>query len=304
MPRRVHSVLTAALSSILILAGSGPATSSTASTVAKEPSGVSATASTSTTGTMVVNGEERSYELFVPASAGAKPPLIVALHGLYGSGARFRTASGWDAVAARAGAVVAYPDSYESGWRSQAGEVRDVRFLSRLVARLVDQEHVNPRRVYAVGFSSGAFMSYRLACTRSRIVTAIGPMAGSPATDCLRAPKRAVPVISIHGTADQVVPYAGGEPNVPGIPISGVDLPSAREVARRWVRHNGCRPAPRTRSSSVARTDTWRGCHDRVRVRLVSIKGWPHQYPGPDSGSAVNATTTTWRYLRQFRMPA
>ena len=305
MANLASSVRSAALAAILVVAGSGPAASWAASTTAPAaPAPTAATTSTtSTTGLMVVSGEERSYELFVPSSAGAAPPLIVALHGLYGSGARFRTASGWDAVAARAGAVVAYPDAYESGWRSQAGEFRDVRFLTRLVARLVDDEHVDPHRVYVVGHSSGAFMSYRLACTRSRIVTAIGPVAGSPVTDCEREPTRGVPVISIHGTADEVVPYGGGEPHVPGMPTTGVDLPSAREVARRWVQHNRCEPTPRTKRSSGARRDTWQGCRDRARVRLVSIKGWSHTYPGPGSGSAVNATTTTWRYLRQFRLP-
>lgn len=227
---------------------------------------------------MRVAGERRSYELYRPAGAGAHPPLVVALHGLGGSGSGFRGYSGWDDVARRAGALVAYPDSYTEGWRSQPGAGQDVRFLTALVRRLVDREGVDRDRVYVTGHSSGGFMSFRMGCDRSRLVAGIGPVAGVQVPDCAREPGP-VRVASVHGTADDTVPYAG---------YGG--LPSARESARRWARHDGCAPRPRVRRAGGVRTDTWTRCDARSAVRLTTVRGGDHGYPAA-------ASRWIWRFL-------
>jgi polyhydroxybutyrate depolymerase len=261
------------------------------------------TTTTTTTHTMTVDGEQRTYRLVVPATAGDRPPLVVALHGLYGSAERFQQTSGWDAVAAGAGAVLAYPDSYAAGWRSAPTEARDVMFLAKLVKRITRRQGTDPRRVYVVGNSSGAFMSYRFACDRADLVAAIGPVAGAPLTDCAEPPSRPVPVISVHGKADTVVPYDGGHPQLPGQPPSEVELPSAHEMALRWVAHNGCRPGPsRSRAGPVV-TRTWGHCDRGAKVRLISIDRWPHEYPTAAAGAPVDAPTVQWSFLQRYRLP-
>jgi polyhydroxybutyrate depolymerase len=225
-----------------------------------------------------VAGERRTYELHRPAGAGAHPPLVVALHGLGGSGAGFRAYSGWDDVAARTGALVAYPDSFTEGWRSQPDADQDVRFLTALVRRLVARAGVDRDRVYVTGHSSGGFMSFRMACDRSGLVAGIGPVAGAQVPDCAREPGP-VRVAAVHGTADEVVPYAG---------YGG--LPSARESARRWVRHDRCAPRPQMRRSGRLQVATWSRCDGRSAVRLTTVRGGDHGYPAA-------ASRWIWRFL-------
>jgi polyhydroxybutyrate depolymerase len=310
LPMRRPSTATVVLTAVLVLVATGSAGGQVAS-YAGPPSDLAgrgddaagATTTTTTTHTIRIPGERRTYRLVVPATAVAGAPLVVALHGLYGSGERFQQTSGWDGVAEAAGAVLVYPDSYTAGWRSAPTETQDVLFLSKLVKGVTRRQGTDPRRVYVVGNSSGAFMSYRFACDRADLVAAIGPVAGAPLTDCAEPPSRPVPVISVHGKADTVVPYNGGHPQLPGQPPSDVELPSAHEMARRWVAHNGCRPrASRARTGPVV-TRTWGHCDRHARVRLISIARWPHEYPTTAAGAPVDAPTVQWSFLQRYRVP-
>jgi polyhydroxybutyrate depolymerase len=176
-------------------------------------------------------------------------------------------------------------------------------FLAKLVKRITRRQGTDPRRTYVVGNSSGAFMSYRFACDRADLVTAIGPVAGAPLTDCADPPSRPVPVVSVHGKADTVVPYNGGQPQLPGQPPGDVELPSAHEMARRWAMHNGCRPGPRRARTGPVVTRTWGHCDRHARVRLISIDRWPHEYPTTEAGAPVDAPTVQWSFLQRYRLP-
>ncbi|UOQ74047.1 hypothetical protein MUN79_09220 [Hymenobacter cellulosilyticus] len=83
--------------------------------------------------------------------------------------------------------------------------------------------------------SNGGFMSYELACKLSNRVAAIGSVTGSIVRSRLGActPQHPVPVIEIHGTADNTVPYNG---NILFTPIPA--------VVDYWVRFNGCSTTP------------------------------------------------------------
>ena len=253
---------------------------------------------------LTVDGETRTYRVYDPSAAprmGA--PVVLALHGLYGSGAQFERSSGWDQTAARAGVIVAYPDSYTQGWRFSPGEVADVDFLTRVIADITRRYHADRRRVYVSGHSSGAFMSYRMACDRAAMIAAIGPDAGAPASDCSAPPARPLSVISIAGTADTVVPYGGGVPHVPGRPTT-VSLPSAHQVIARWVRWDGCNPQQQMHTSGSVTTEIWTGCRAHTETRLLSLAGWPHTYPTSADGAPIDGSSTIWAFLRTYRLPA
>jgi polyhydroxybutyrate depolymerase len=229
-------------------------------------------------GVIQVADERRTFAVHRGRARGEHPPLVVALHGAGGSGRRFERVSGWDAVADRAGAIVVYPDSVGPVWRSEPGADEDVRFLSLLIARLVAREGVDPARVYVTGHSSGANMTYRMACEGSGLIAGIGPVAGAPLADCTSAPDP-VRVAAWHGTADRVIPYDGG-----------ALAPSAYATALRWVRHNGCLDRSRHRHERDLFVETWPTCVDDARVRLTSVEGGRHGYP-------VRASAAIWAFL-------
>ncbi|UQU65546.1 polyhydroxybutyrate depolymerase [Couchioplanes caeruleus] len=264
-------------------------------------------------GTITVDGRQRTYLLYRPATARAGAPLVVVLHGAVGTGRQAEEAYGWDAEADKGGFLVAYPDGVNRTWNVSSDccgvaardKVDDVGFITRLVSTLP----ADPRRVYATGISNGAMFAYRLACDTD-IFAAIAPVAGTMINDC-PAPEP-LSIIHIHGDKDPTIPYAGG----PGrrsndgkgrLPVK-IDGPSVPSLIDTWRRTDNCAP-PATTKEGVVTTST-ATCPDGRAVELITIAGAGHQWPGsrptpiaqrifhldPPS-TAIDATPTIWQFL-------
>src|SRR5690349_7481432 len=164
--------------------------------------------------TITVDGRERSFQVYRPATLPARVPLVVMLHGGFGSASQAESYYGWDGEADSNQFVVAYPDGVNRAWAVGGGccgtpgttGVDDVAFITAVVTRLSGQLSIDPNRVYATGISNGGLMVYRLACDTS-LFAAIGPDSATLLGDC-PSPKP-VSVIHIHGTADHNIPYDG-----------------------------------------------------------------------------------------------
>ena len=85
-------------------------------------------------------------------------------------------------------------------------------------------------------------MAYRMACEFSDVIAGIASRAGTTTlgeTNC--RPSQPVNVLHIHGTADDVVPYAGGRlRDVPGVTINTPPATGALQVVQLWASFNGC----------------------------------------------------------------
>jgi polyhydroxybutyrate depolymerase len=81
-------------------------------------------------------------------------------------------------------------------------------------------------------------MSYRMACDHADLIAGIASLAGLTFLDSnTPRPSQPVNVLQIHGTADQVVPYAGGALLV--VPVVAL-IPGAVATVQRWASFNGC----------------------------------------------------------------
>ena len=145
--------------------------------------------------------------MYRPASLPAAAPLVVMLHGGFGSASQAEKSYGWDAEADQGHFVVAYPDGLNRAWNTGGGccgtpgrtGVDDIGFITAMVAAIERQVPVDAGRVYATGISNGGIMAYTLAC-RTSVFAAIGPDSATELGSC-PAP-RPLSVIHIHGTAD------------------------------------------------------------------------------------------------------
>src|SRR4051794_34568705 len=114
------AALSAALAAPLALAGTGTETAPTAAANA-------CAVRPGTTARIAVQGT-RSVLVHVPRGRHGRVPLILALHGAYGSGAFMEGYSGLSRLGDRQGFGVVYPDAAGTFWRIGADDA-DVRSL-------------------------------------------------------------------------------------------------------------------------------------------------------------------------------
>jgi polyhydroxybutyrate depolymerase len=263
-----------------------------------------------TSHTITVAGVDRSYRLYVPQlSSDDRVPLVVMLHGGFGTGKQAQEAYGWDAAADRHGFVVAYPDGLNRAWSVGGGccgqpgrtGVDDVAVIEAVVTDVQTAVAVDPARIYATGMSNGAMMSYRLACD-SALFAAVAPVAGTLMGDCER--RRPIAILHIHGLADERVPFDGS----PGSGYAEIDGPPVDGVIEAWRRADGCGPATIQTEGDV--TTSRAACAGGLAVDLITVAGAGHQWPGSAPKSALeeglgldrpsvalDATETIWSFL-------
>jgi polyhydroxybutyrate depolymerase len=112
-------------------------------------------------------------------------------------------------------------------------ELDDSTYLANLIDEIKSGYRIDPKRVYIIGHSNGAFMAHRMAHDHSAGIAAIASLAGADQTVERPTPSDPVHVLQIHGDADEAIAYNGGE-------INGVAYPSAKQSAERWAERNGC----------------------------------------------------------------
>jgi polyhydroxybutyrate depolymerase len=260
--------------------------------------------------TIEVDGLARTYLVYRPEHLAASAPLVVMLHGGYGSGAQAEHSYGWDKEADANHFVVAYPNGIDHVWntdgsccgKAAADNVNDVAFITDMVKAIEHKVHIDTSRVYATGISNGGILSYTLACTTD-LFAAIGPDSATELAPC-PSPHR-LSVIHIHGTADPIIPYNGG----PGQNIGAViDGPSVPLLNATWRGIDGCAAPSLSTAGSV--TTSVAACPSGRAVELISIAGAGHQWPGAIAkplaerilhtsapSTALNATAVIWRFF-------
>jgi polyhydroxybutyrate depolymerase len=276
---------------------------------------------------LVVAGRPRTWHLKIPtASREGRPlPLLVALHGGGGTGAKLNQLTGFDELAEKEGVFLAYPEGIDKGWNDGRAdmqttaareEVPDVEFLSAVIDDAERTYLVDKERVFAAGISNGAMMSNRLACELSDKIAGVALVAGamprSIQPTC--APSRPVSVLVMFGTEDPLVPYAGGEVKIRGLRARGMVIGAEATVAE-WVRHDGCEGAPaeaelpdtNPTDGSTVYVETWDRCKEGTGVAFFKIRGGGHTWPGGwqylnerwigTTNRDIDARSVIWRFF-------
>jgi polyhydroxybutyrate depolymerase len=249
-------------------------------------------------------GLDRSFRLYVPAGLPASAPLVVMLHGGFGSADQAERSYGWNQLADREKFVVAYPDGVGRAWNVLGGccgrparqGLDDVGFVTAVVNDVAANVSVDRDRVYATGISNGGMMSYALACGTD-VFAAIGPDSATQLDPC--GSPHSTSVIAIHGTADRMIRYDGE----PGIGVAHIDGPPVPDVTAFWRNVDRCVEPAVSVDGPV--TTSAADCANGRGVTLITIDGAGHQWPGsqpvregadPPSG-ALDATTTLWAFF-------
>lgn len=248
----------------------------------------------------------RPYGFKVPAGydSTAPTPLVIMLHGYAETSVAQEDYFRFGPVADEQTFLYATPDGThdESGnqfWNADdaccdffASGVDDVAYIDAMIDDISTQYNVDPKRIFVVGHSNGAFMSHRLACDLSNRIAAIAPLAGAVWNDALKCtPADHVSVLDVHGDADAVVNIAGGAvpagliaPGDP--PATQPPYPSEAQTMSTWAAKNGCTgvQAPNgltldldaTLAGAETTESAYAGCPSGIGVELWTIRGGTH----------------------------
>src|SRR6266568_1242615 len=159
-------------------------------------------------------GLSRTFIVHLAPSYGYQPQaLVMNYHGYQNTALRTAQRTNMGIEADRAGFILVFPQGVDNppSWNAGVGAYGPT------------------------GYSLGGGMAYRIACALSNQIAAIATVAGAfyriPG-GC--NPSRPIPVLEIHGQADQFAPYDGN--------IS-VGMTAVQTYLNFWLVHDRCKPA-------------------------------------------------------------
>lgn len=221
---------------------------------------------------------DRSYRYFVPKNKEGKLPLVVAMHGGWGTGEALADQTGMDAAAERHGFAVVYPNGVWRSWnagsccgRAASTEVDDVGFIRTLTRELGKSGCIDEDRVYGTGFSNGAMLTHRIACEAPEVFDAIAPVAGGPMIEnCPDKPP--MPALLMVGRQDERIPWDGGT-------FDETYRPSISEQVKAMAQRNRCEAEETKVAGNADACAQRKGCGNGA-LRWCVFDGVGHQWPG------------------------
>ncbi|MWB98979.1 alpha/beta hydrolase family esterase [Agromyces seonyuensis] len=249
-------------------------------------------------GTIEVDGLERSYLAVVPDDLPAGAPVVLAFHGSNMDAAAMRSATGYrfDELAVERGFVAVYPQGYEKTWHdcraitpypARTDDIDDEAFVAALVGRLGADYGIDADRVFATGLSNGGHFSLRLALERPDLVAGVAAFAAAyplPAHNVCEPSGTGVPTMLVLGDADPINPFEGGMADAFGTELG--EVYSAAESAAELAALNGdaAEPtsSPYSNTAADGETDVTAIVYDGpAPVELYEIAGGGHVVPNP-----------------------
>ena len=227
-------------------------------------------------------GIDRTYLLYVPPGLNEnKPaPLVFDFHGLGSDAQKQYGYSRMWTLADKYKFILVTPNGYGNSWNggqccypangippdgSGITPVDDVLFVSDMIDKLTEEYRIDQKRIYAIGFSNGGFLSNRLACELSNRIAAIALVASADVTfpgSC--DPSFPVPIIAFHGTADPRIPYN-----------------SAIATIFDWVDRNGCSDKTEIYyQEGDVECVAYKACYKNADFVFCTIAGGGHNWPG------------------------
>jgi polyhydroxybutyrate depolymerase len=250
---------------------------------------------------LTVDATERSYLLHIPPNVPADQslPIVLVFHGYSGTGGSMLVTTGFNNLADTFGFLVVYPNGLgpagAASWNAggccgyaKDNHIDEAAFVRGILADLGTLASIDPKRIYATGFSNGAMLSYLLGCEMSDTLAAVAPVAGVLMNNPC-SPPQPVSVLHIHGMADLSVPFSGNTtPAAPGI------FESVQQSIATFVGLDGCPADPAVEQNGLTTHTTYGPCKKGTAVELYALQGIGHTWPPV---SILPASQIIWNFF-------
>ncbi|AJE33130.1 hypothetical protein B842_06405 [Corynebacterium humireducens NBRC 106098 = DSM 45392] len=225
------------------------------------------------TGTLTVDGRERTYRVSTPEGfhRGRQWPVVYAFHGWGETAESMEQTTKLDS----ARAIVVYPQGVANAWApapyAETSGEEDIGFVRTLVHTIAEDYPVDRSRIFATGFSNGGGFAAYLSCQLPTTFHAVAPV-GAAYYEATHAACAEEPVarLDIHGTHDTVVGYHGGTRH-------GERYESVPDVLEGVARRNGCERSTMTRNGQTVIAQHWQGC--ALPLVHLRVGGGDHTWP-------------------------
>ena len=258
-------------------------------------------------------GLERTYHLYIPDSLSAHRPLVFVLHGYGGKALGYRPEMMETAL--RHGFAVCYPQGEKApkgktGWNvgypAQEGmKTDDIDFICELAHHLQKKHNLSKENTFFSGMSNGGEMCYIMAMQRPDEFTAYATIAGLTmkwAYDSM-SPKKAVPLMEVHGTEDKTSMWNGDPFNTGGWgAYISVPLAVGLWSAQARCSHTETTELPLKRNKVLLHrhlggAPAWKGGPE-TEIRLYEIIGGKHSWGLNDMDTCEEIWNFFSMYLR------
>lgn len=247
------------------------------------------------------DGIEHEFIIDLPAKT-ENAPLVVMLHGYGDTAEGFRNTVHFEEKANALGYAVVYVtgasnpnDSTSStGWNSGIGidGNKDVDFLVSLAEYLQREYSFDKHRIFAVGFSNGAFMTHRLAMEAGDTYCACVSVAGMMPESIWSGRKdvNEVGFFQITGEKDDVVPkHSDGSAKY-------AKAPAIEDVMEYWSKSNGLELSDSYELGKGSVLSKYSSPNAQKQVWHLFVKDGRHSWPD-ESISGIDTNTVILEFL-------
>lgn len=280
--------------------------------------------------TILYGENQRQYRLYIPSSYSRKEPLplLIALHGMESDIDKMERRTRLSKKAEEENFILVYPAgsgqfedilltwnvSFCCGY-SMERNIDDVGFIDTLIDEIINNFNIDTDKIFAVGFSNGGMLAYRVGAELSHRIAGVAVVSGSIGGKTFQVsspykipkPEKEIPIIIFHGKKDAVIPYDGGQPKSQTLSTAGAySYLSVDKAVSFWVSNNECDVAPEisTIKEGKIAVDVFRNCKDDANVVLYTLNEGQHSWPGGvkigedgEMVDCISATDIIWGFL-------
>ena len=265
--------------------------------------------------TLKCGSVEREYFLYIPEGMPEGAPLVVCMRGFSRKPAKRSGFDDFKALAAREKFAVCVPLALHDntggyGWNvgycfqqadKEFSKTDDVRYLTKLVRHLQKEYGLSKENVFCTGASNGGEMCYHMAYVKPDLFKAYAPQFGLTMTWLYKSvtPRKAVPLIEIHGTEDHVSEWGGDPANLGGWgEYVSVPLAVSQWALMARCTHESCEELVPLDPSSGRKVflHKYLGGDDGIEVWLYEIVGAGHG----GFGKEINSAECIWEFFRKY----
>jgi poly(3-hydroxybutyrate) depolymerase len=233
----------------------------------------------------LVGTTTRKMLAYAPSTIVPGRPLLISMHGYNQDIAYQRTQTQWEVIAKENNFVVVYPNGINNAW--DISGTRDIDFILAIIDEMYNRYGIDRERVYLSGFSMGGMMTYYAASKIADKIAAFAPVSGAGRATANSS--RPIPIIHVHGTADDVASFSTVAP-----------------CLNAWIARNNCPTTaqvttPYPEGSTLADSKSyWGPGDDSVAVVLISLAGKGHWHSIETNG--VNTSKEIWDFCKNFSL--